>query len=174
MYQRILVPIDGSPTSRRGLDEALRLAKLCGARVRLVHIVDQLKYVTGFETFAAYNSDLLPLMEEAGEHVLQAGREAATSAGIDVETLLFTSPIGRVCDMVVEQARTWKADLIVIGSHGRRGVGRLLLGSDAEQILRLAPVPVLLVRSPEGEGAASDDSASSEGVALGRVTVHTS
>lgn len=156
MYRRILVPIDGSPTSGRGLDEALRLAKLCGASVRLVHVIDELKYVTGFETFAAYNADLLPLMEEAGEQILLAGREAATRAGVEVETLLFTSPVQRVCDMVVEQARTWRADLIVIGTHGRRGVGRWLLGSDAEQILRLAPVPVLLVRSsPEGAAAAS-------------------
>ena len=155
MYQRILIPIDGSETSKLGLAEALRLAKLCAAKVRLVHVVDQLKYVTGFETFAAYNADLLPLMEEAGEQVLQAGRELAASAGVEVETLLFTSPVQRVCDIVVEQARTWKADLIVIGTHGRRGVGRLLLGSDAEQILRLAPVPVLLVRSPREDAAAT-------------------
>ena len=152
MYQRILVPVDGSATSRCGLEEALRLARLCGAKVRLVHIVDQLKYVTGFGTYA-YDSDLLPLMEEAGEQVLQAGREMAASAGVEAETLLFTSPVKRVCDVVVEQAKTWKADLIVIGTHGRHGVGRLLLGSDAEQILRLAPVPVLLVRSPQEDAA---------------------
>ncbi|MBU1361678.1 MAG: universal stress protein [Gammaproteobacteria bacterium] len=151
MYQRILVPFDGSPTSRRGLDEALRLAKLCGGSVRLVHVIDELKYVTGFETFAAYNADLLPLMQEAGEQILQAGRDAAVAARVEVETLLFTSAVGRVCDIVVEQARTWKADLIVLGTHGRRGVGRWLLGSDAEQILRLAPVPVLLVRAPVEE-----------------------
>ena len=147
MYQRILVPIDGSATARHGLIEALRLAKLCGAKLRLVHIVDQLKFVTGFETFSAYNNDLLPLMQAAGEEVLKAGRTLAASAGIDVETLLFTSLAQSVCDVVIEQAVTWHADLIVIGTHGRRGVGRLVLGSDAEQILRRAPVPILLVRS---------------------------
>jgi nucleotide-binding universal stress UspA family protein len=57
---------------------------------------------------------------------------------------------------VIEQAKAWGADLIVIGTHGRRGVGRLLLGSDAEQIVRMAPVPVLLVRAPEvKEGTAA-------------------
>jgi nucleotide-binding universal stress UspA family protein len=62
----------------------------------------------------------------------------------------------RVWVLVVEQAQDWKADLIVIGTHGRRGMGRLLMGSDAEQILRMAPVPVLLVRAPEAAAAAAD------------------
>jgi len=61
---------------------------------------------------------------------------------------------GRVCDLVTQSARTCGADLIVIGTHGRRGVGRLMLGSDAEQILRLSPVPVLLVRGVTEESAA--------------------
>ena len=56
----------------------------------------------------------------------------------------------RVADLVVEQARQWGAELIVLGTHGRRGLGRALLGSDAEQVLRQAPVPVLLVRGGEG------------------------
>ncbi|VTU22194.1 universal stress protein [Variovorax sp. PBL-E5] len=146
MYQRILVPIDGSTTSLLGLDEAVRLAKLTGAKLRIVHVVDELKYVSGFETFASYSSDLIPLMEQAGEQVLQQGRERAAKAGVQAESVLFTSPAGRVSDFVVEQAKTWNAELIVMGTHGRRGIGRALLGSDAEQILRVAPVPVLLVR----------------------------
>ncbi|BEP65014.1 universal stress protein (plasmid) [Variovorax sp. V213] len=149
MYHRILVPIDGSPTSLRGLDEAIRLAGLMGSVLRLIHVVDELKYVTGFGSPSA--PDLLPLMEEAGEQILQQGRERAEHAGIRTETLLFTSLAGRLCDHVAEQAKAWNADLIVIGTHGRRGVGRVLLGSGAEQILRLAPVPVLLVRAPSGE-----------------------
>jgi len=55
----------------------------------------------------------------------------------------------RVSEAVIQQTKEWGADLIVIGTHGRRGANRLLLGSDAEQIMRLAPVPVLLVRTPE-------------------------
>jgi nucleotide-binding universal stress UspA family protein len=62
---------------------------------------------------------------------------------------------GRVCDVVGEQAKAVHADLIVVGTHGRRGVGRLLLGSDAEQIVRTAGVPVLLVRLPEGAARAA-------------------
>jgi nucleotide-binding universal stress UspA family protein len=154
MYQRILVPIDDSTTSLRGLDEALSLAKLTGATLRLVHVVDELKYVTGFETFATYSGDLVPLMAEAGRQLLEQGRVRAQRAGIVAESALFTSLAGRVSDIVVEQAKAWKAELIVIGTHGRHGVTRALLGSDAEQVLRIAPVPVLLVRGqPDDEEA---------------------
>ncbi|VTU22004.1 universal stress protein [Variovorax sp. RA8] len=160
MYQRILVPIDGSATSLRGLDEALRLSKLTGAKLRLVHVVDELKYVTGFETFATYSGDVVPLMAEAGRKILEQGRERAQRAGIDAESALFTSVAGRVSEIVVDQAKVWNADLIVIGTHGRHGVARAFLGSDAEQVLRMAPIPVLLVnagqREAEGSGAAAE------------------
>lgn len=165
MYQRILVPIDGSATSLRGLDEALRLAGLTGATLRLVHVVDELEHVTGFETAAAYSADLVPLMEEAGERILQQGRKRAERAGVKVESVLFTSLAGRVSELVAEQAKAWDAELIVIGTHGRRGVGRALLGSDAEQILRVAPVPVLLVRARQPaaeEGVAAAPAAMAE------------
>ena len=163
MYHRILVPIDGSPASLRGLDEAIRLAELTGAFLRLVHVVDELKYVTGFERFAG-GPDLILLMEEAGEQILQQGRERAEHAGIRTETLLFTSVSGRLCDFVIEQAKAWNADLIVMGAHGRRGAGRVPLGGGAEEILRLATVPVLLVRSPSGDEEAG--SAVSERISL--------
>jgi nucleotide-binding universal stress UspA family protein len=68
-------------------------------------------------------------------------------ADIPVDTVLADTLQGRVCDLVIDEANRWKADLIVIGTHGRRGPGRLAMGSDAEQILRLAPAPVLLVRA---------------------------
>ena len=73
-------------------------------------------------------------------------REGVAAAGVPVETALVESQGERVSEIVVEQARAWPADLIVIGTHGRRGVDRVLMGSDAEQIARRAPVPVLLVR----------------------------
>ena len=65
---------------------------------------------------------------------------------IPVDTALFDSLSKRLCDRVAEQVKEWGADVIVLGTHGRRGVGRMLLGSDAEQIVRTATVPVLLVR----------------------------
>ncbi len=149
MYQRILVPVDGSPTSDLGLDEAIRLAKLTGGGLRLLHVVDELTYATGLEPAAVYAADLIPLLREGGEKVLAAARARVVAAGIAADTVLHETFAGRLSDFVVEQAHTWKADLIVIGTHGRRGVRRLLLGSDAEQILRTSPVPVLLVRGAD-------------------------
>ena len=147
MYQRILVPFDGSATSTCGLDEAIKLAALTGASLRILHLVDDLLYATGFETYAAYVNDVIPLMREVGERILQDGRLRAEKAGVPVETQLVEGFATRLADVVADQADAWHADLIVIGTHGRRGVSRLVLGSDAEHVMRTAPVPVLLVRS---------------------------
>ena len=151
MYKRILVPIDGSPTSIRGLDEAIALAKLCGASLRLVHVLDRVPMPAG-ET---YTVDVFGLLREAGERIVQQAKARAAAAGLDVSTFLSEMLPGRVCDVVVEQAKEFGADLIVLGTHGRRGVSRLLVGSDAEQIVRVAPVPVLLVRAAEGSAPAA-------------------
>ncbi len=157
MYRRILVPIDGSATSAHGLDEAIKLAKLTGASLRLMHVGDELAFATGFETYPTYAADLAPLMKQAGEEILEQGRACVAANGIAVDTQLFETFATRVSELVVEQAKAWGADLIVIGTHGRRGVGRLLLGSDAEQIVRTAPVPVLLVRAAHEQAAVLRD-----------------
>ena len=151
MYERILVPVDGSATSDRGLDEAIRLAKLTGARLRLVHVVDGLVLSTGLELASC---DVVGILTEAGAEILSAAKAKVEAAGIGVDTFLSETLHERICDVVVAQARQWNADLIVIGTHGRRGVGRLLIGSDAEQIVRTAPVPVLVVR-PDADALAA-------------------
>ena len=149
MYQRILVPVDGSPTSNAGLAEAMKLAKLTGAQLRLLRVVDDMPFLMSPEGYGAMAADVLALLREAGEGMLQRARTLASDSGIAVDTVLFDGLGGRLCDRVAEQAKDWHADLIVLGTHGRRGVSRVLLGSDAEQVLRTAPVPVLLVRAGE-------------------------
>ena len=146
MYQRILVPVDGSPTSTGGLDEAIRLASLVGAQLRLVHVLDDIVIGSGFETAATYLHDVLPMRRKAGERILEDARTRVASAGLAVDTVLVENVGHRTSEIVVAQANAWHAELIVLGTHGRRGVGRFVIGSDAEQILRMAPVPVLLVR----------------------------
>jgi nucleotide-binding universal stress UspA family protein len=146
MYQRILVPTDGSATSSKGLKEAIALAKLTGGRIRLLHVVDTMPMSIAAEGLVGFSADLLPILRESGQAILDLARKRTEAEGIAVETTLREVIAGRVCDLVVEEASSWPADLIVLGTHGRRGVGRLLLGSDAEQVLRSATVPVLLVR----------------------------
>ncbi len=156
MYQRILVPVDGSPTSNAGLAEAIKLARLTGARVRVLHVVDETAFLMSGDSFAPWSGDVFTLLKEAGQAVLETARVTVNTAGIPVDTALFDSLSSRLCDRVAEQVKEWGADVIVLGTHGRRGVGRMLLGSDAEQIVRTATVPVLLVRgaAPEPESSA--------------------
>jgi nucleotide-binding universal stress UspA family protein len=146
MYQRILVPTDGSATASKGLTEAVTLAKLTGGRIRLLHVVDTLPIAIGGDGMGSYAADLIPFLRKGGQAILDQALKGVESEGVPVEATLREVIAGRVCDVVVEEASTWKADLIVLGTHGRRGVRRMLLGSDAEQVLRSAAVPVLLVR----------------------------
>lgn len=147
MYQKILVPIDGSPTANEGLAEAVKLGKLTGARLRLLHAVDMLSITLTPEASMSLSQPLIDTLKRAGQDILDKAKASVMAAGLEADTVLVDTLSGRISDLVVEEARKWGAELIVIGTHGRRGVGRLVLGSDAEQVLRLAPVPVLLVRA---------------------------
>jgi nucleotide-binding universal stress UspA family protein len=151
MYQRILVPVDGSSTSQRGLAEAISLARLTQGRLRLLHVIDELSFALAMDAYSGHSGDWLGALRESGQRLLEEGKSAAEAAGIGAETVLCDTFSGAVHEMVTAEARKWPADLIVLGTHGRRGVGRLVLGSSAEHILRFAPVPVLLVRAPESE-----------------------
>jgi nucleotide-binding universal stress UspA family protein len=146
-FRKILVAVDGSTASQRALEEAVRLARTVSARLRLVHVMDELAWVNGFEPARAYFDDVLPRMRRSGEELLARGMKQALEAGVAAESELVIGSGERICDQIAGEARRWPADLIVAGTHGRRGTDRFLLGSDAEQIVRHAPVPVLLVRA---------------------------
>jgi nucleotide-binding universal stress UspA family protein len=146
MYEKILVPVDGSPTSTLGLQEAIKLATLTGAKVKLFHVIDETSFMASLEGGIGVSAEMLTGIKLAGAQVLKDAVTQLEIAGVKVESELIESYFGRVSDLVLDQAREWGANLIVLGTHGRRGVKRMLLGSDAEQILRLATVPVLLVR----------------------------
>ena len=144
-YRRILVPVDGSPTSNKALVTALNIARDGDGRVRLVHAVDEIAHVTGFEA----GSTILAAVLEAAEKVLADAAEVARSAGVNADTKLLDEPGRRLGARVAREATNWEADLVVVGTHGRRGFERMLVGSGAEQIIRLAPVPVLVIRGDE-------------------------
>ena len=145
MYTNILLAIDGSPTSDRALQEALRLAADQGARLRLVHVVENAQ-VWNIEAFVD-TSTLQQALRQAGELILARARSACNAAGIEVECVLHESLGERVAKSIVDEARNWPADLVVIGTHGRGGIDHLLFGSVAEHVIRATPVPLLLVRS---------------------------
>jgi len=144
MYARILVPIDGSPTAQRGLEEAIRLAKRLGSTLHLINVVDARLL---FSEVSAYvpPENLLKDWRAAGERLVAEAAQSAREGGVTVESAVRCDPGLRVCDMILQEARDAKVELIVMGTHGRRGLRRLALGSDAELVLRESPVPVLLV-----------------------------
>lgn len=152
MFHRILVPIDGSPTANRGLDEAIGLASDQQARVCLLHVIDELIVPTGADgTMYLPPSSLdeyVRGLRAGGQKLLGRAEAKVRKHGIEVESLLLETVGQKVADVIIKQAKKWRADVIVLGTHGRRGLSRVVMGSDAELVLRETPVPVLLVRSP--------------------------
>jgi nucleotide-binding universal stress UspA family protein len=151
MYKRILVPIDGSETSQRGLREAIALAKMLGAKMHLIHVISDYAVMVEMSSaidFAKFRAGL----HQHGRDLLESTAAEVRTAGVEASTGLCDPKSGRVADAIVQEASDAQCDLIVIGTHGRRGFDRALMGSDAERVLRRSPVPVLLVRAV---GAAS-------------------
>lgn len=145
MYERILVPLDGSATAQQGLQQARQLARQLGSTLVLLHVLEPYPYGMEFASAETWES-LIDGMREQATRLLADGRVQAEAGGVKVETLMVEAPDGRVCDAIVQQAQAQFCGLIVIGTHGRRGISHALLGSDAERVLRLSPVPVLSVR----------------------------
>ncbi|HMA87945.1 MAG TPA: universal stress protein [Burkholderiales bacterium] len=145
MYKRILVAVDGSDTSKRALREALQLAKDGKSALRVLHVLDLVTFSTDTPSgFAAYEDAL----RVGGEQMLSDASDMAEKAGVACETkLLELEERGRrIAEEIARDAEAWRAELIVIGTHGRRGMSRLFLGSVAESLVRIARAPVLLVR----------------------------
>ena len=147
-YKRILVPIDGSRASNRGLREAIRLAKGQKASLQLVHVVDEHTVLVSGAEVGPYMTNLMLELRKRGSQVLRNAEALVRRNGLKCTAVLLEAQTGPAADLIVRQAKKARADLIVIGTHGRRGLRRLILGSDAEQIVRTAPVPVMLVRAP--------------------------
>ena len=148
MYTKILVPVDGSPTAECGLQEALKLAKGSSTALRLLYVVDQYPMLVDFAAAASYQ-EVQDDLRRYGKEVLAKAQAAAQAVGVAAEVVEREVIGGRVADVVVGEAEKAGCDLIVMGTHGRRGLSRLTLGSDAELVVRHAPVPVLLVRHSE-------------------------
>lgn len=145
MYQRILCPVDGSATSDCGMAEAIKLAKNQNAKLRFLHVVDT--YIPTLDVTLDFNVAYLPeILHNNGKKLLQTEEDAARAEGVTVDSHMVES-IGTVSQFVVSEAESWPADLIVMGTHGLRGIKRMVMGSDAETIVRTSPVSVLLVKS---------------------------
>lgn len=146
MYEKILVAFDGSETSKRALMEALRLARLTGAQVCVAHVIDVVAPLGMGLTYVP--AELIEAYREDAKRKLEEARAEAKAAGVGCETdlLELQSVTDGVADCLHRCASRFGAQLVVLGTHGRRGVKRAVLGSVAEQFTREAECPVLLVR----------------------------
>jgi nucleotide-binding universal stress UspA family protein len=146
MYQHILVAVDGSQSSRLALDEAIQLAKLTRASLQAVNIVDK----TPLFSYAGYYDPiaLADAIRQDGRNALEAAEKACADAGVECEAeLIETESLGDDVASTLQRYVVQKgADLVVMGTHGRRGVRRIVIGSVAERLLRVSTCPVMLVR----------------------------
>jgi len=151
MFKKILVAVDGSPTSNRGLKVAVELAKSVGAKLVVLHVIDERAVGIGLSASGyvapAYVEDVIAALRDAGRKILAKAQRDAQAKDQAVDAHLVESLGSGVAHTILAQARKLKPDLIVLGTHGRRGLARVVVGSDAETVLREANVPVLLVRA---------------------------
>jgi nucleotide-binding universal stress UspA family protein len=152
MYKRIVVPVDGSETAQKALVTALQMAREANGCVHLIHVVEGLTSMAA-DPYGAYSGNVVEVMRQSGRKILEDALELARAAGVQADTQLFDSFSERLAEVVADSATRFNADLMVVGTHGRRGLGRVLMGSGAEQIIRLSPVPVLVLRSSQNKEA---------------------
>ena len=150
MYSKILVAVDESNTSLHALKHAIELARKLSATVRMVHVLDMSWLPIGPE-LAIDTGALSEARRGVGEKIIAAARDAAQQAGFEAEAVLLETetPIQQIAEVISREASRWGADLVVMGTHGRRGFQHLMLGSVAERMARLSSGPVLLIPSPK-------------------------
>ena len=145
MYQRILVPLDGSETAQRGLTEALGLARNLRASLQLLHVVTDLQWLVD-PMMLGDPQALRQELHRFGEDLLAKAAKVCEAGGVVAQTRMRDAAGTGPGQAIVAEVGTSGCDLVVMGTHGRRGVGRMLLGSDASVVVSASPVPVLLVR----------------------------
>lgn len=146
MYKKIIVAVDGSETGDRALKEAVKFAGGTNAKLRVVHVVDDVSMSR--DSRIIHTEEDLEEAHESALGVLERAVAAAKASDVHAESKLIKRDRmnTQIADLIAADAEQWPADLIVVGSHGRQGMRRLLLGSVAESIARVASSPVLLVR----------------------------
>ncbi|MEO8683856.1 MAG: universal stress protein [Devosia sp.] len=149
MYQQIIVAIDASDLAHKALEHGVALAKLTGAKTTVVTITDSsVMLLSGADMVQVDTATMVEDMDKAkaegSRRLLDKATENAVAAGVTISTLHLKD--SETADGILEAATTIGADLIVMGSHGRRGLERLLLGSQAAEVLSRSAIPVLIVK----------------------------
>jgi len=144
MYARILAAIDGSPTSDRAFQEAIAFTKNQKANLRLVHIIDKTPILRGYADWLD-DEEISGIFCQAGQRITEDALAQARKSDITAESALLETTAKRLADVIIDEANHWRADLVVMGTHGRHGIEHLLLGSVAEGVSRNTSIPLLLI-----------------------------
>jgi len=147
MYKKILVPTDGSPLSKKAMKSAVELAATLGAEMVAVNVVP--RYPTSYFEggITVTNAEISRVEKQWAEHGQELADEvgkAAEKAGVKAKAITARSDL--VAEAILAAAKKNKCDLIVMASHGRRGLKRLLLGSETQHVLTHGNIPVLVLR----------------------------
>jgi nucleotide-binding universal stress UspA family protein len=146
IYSKVLIPVDGSAASMAGVHEATRIATTQQAEFRLLHIADEFHWNDTFEPGTA-GGTIIETIREEGKRILRDATNVLAAYGLVAECRLIDSHGGPVASRIIHEAAEWPADIIVMGTNGRRGIARWAFGSSADEVSRASPVPVLLVRA---------------------------
>lgn len=150
MYKHILISTDGSEVAQKGLDHGLALAKDIGAKVGVITVTESFPVYAsagagiGAGWVPVEMADYDKLQDEFAARVLTTAKQAADQRGVAAETIHIRN--AQPAEAIIETAKARGCDLIVMASHGRRGLGRLLLGSQTSEVVTRSPLPVLVVR----------------------------
>ena len=147
MYKRILIAVDGSPLSNRGLEKGLELAAGLGAEVDILNVCepwavgmyDAMGWSAGYENTPQYLED----RRKQAMEILEPAAAAAAAAGVKANVMHVVDRYA--ADGIIDAIASQNSDLVVLASHGRRGIRRALLGSQTAEVLAHSPVPVLVV-----------------------------
>ncbi len=150
MYKHILISTDGSEVAQKGLDHGLSLAKDIGAKVSVITVTESFPVYAsagagvGAGWVPIEMADYDKVQDEFANRVFAGAKQAAEQHGVAVETIHVRN--AQPAEAILETAKAQGCDLIVMASHGRRGLGRLLLGSQTSEVVTRSPLPVLVVR----------------------------
>ncbi|MGB9039796.1 MAG: universal stress protein [Acinetobacter calcoaceticus] len=144
LYQHILVPIDGSETSMIAMKEAIKLGKALNSKITVVQVMALDPFIADVYVKTGQTNDLIERTRTYLLDILAKAKQKFAEEGITVETKLLEGFV--VHEEIIEAAQELNADLIVMGSHGRTGVRKLVLGSVAQKVLGESHIPVLIVR----------------------------
>ncbi|WP_239326103.1 universal stress protein [Snodgrassella gandavensis] len=145
MYHKIMVPVDESAAAMRALQEAIMLARLCNAVLRVVNVVDLAQFSWG-GIGALPSEDVRKAVNAAGKKGLEQAEKLLTESGLQYEIEVVESAGDKVADMLIQEATEHNVDLLVMGTHGFSGFMHILMGSVAEGVLRQSDIPVMLLR----------------------------